>query len=185
MELTENELLDQELNFDWNNSNNSYSYNIFPYNSQETHEDQQQSNKILDAVPNSLQRPRVMTDLLAQSNLLSTYLSQSNIAECINLQNKKRDEEHLCSNHTKPTNKYDLSTLFDCVLTPRTVDYNKLLTRIDNIVQHLSNLYNHQNDIMNVKEELNALRETISNQINMHEEASEKRIEEIFTRLCK
>jgi hypothetical protein len=102
-------------------------------------------------------------------------LSQPSIAEYIRLQDERR-EEHYC-NHVKPVTKFNLPTLFDCVLAPRIVDYNKLLSKID-----------HQNDcIMAVKDELNTFRATMSNKQtnNTHEEAMEKRIEEIITRSRK
>ncbi|GBB99523.1 hypothetical protein RclHR1_03550003 [Rhizophagus clarus] len=175
MELTERELLVQQLNFDWN----SRSYETFPHcfhvNSQEAC---QVDNPSFDK-----QRPKSLDELLAQSNSLSNYLSQPNIAECFQSPNKEQDDENICSscNHQiKPTNNFKL---FDGVLTPSIVDYNKLLTRIDNILIHFTTLHNQQNDnIMGIKEELNTFRETMTNQINLHEETLEKRIEEIFAR---
>ncbi|PKY37598.1 hypothetical protein RhiirA4_438784 [Rhizophagus irregularis] len=177
MELTERELLVQQLNFDWNSSNKNCK--MFPHcfhvNSQETYQPSYDK-----------QRPRTMDDLLSQSNFLSNYLSQPNIVE---LQNKERADKNICSscNHqNKPVNDFNLSKLFDCVLAPSIVDYNKLLTRIDNILNHFTTLHNQHHDyIMNIKEELNNFRETMTNQINMHEKALEKRVEEIFARSCK
>jgi hypothetical protein len=133
------------------------------------------------------QRLQSMDDLLTQSNYLSIYLSQPNIVEC---QNTKRDNENnissSCNHQINPVNNFNFSKLFDCILAPSIVDYNKLLTRIDNILKHLTTLHNKQNDyIMNIKEELNTFREIMTNQINMHEETLEKRIEEIFARSCK
>ncbi|PKK76651.1 hypothetical protein RhiirC2_844996 [Rhizophagus irregularis] len=170
MELTERELLVQQLNFDWNSSNKNP--HCFHVNSQETYQPSYDK-----------QRPRTMDDLLTQSNFLSNYLSQPNVVE---LQNKERVDKNICSscNHqNKPVNDFNLSKLFDCVLAPSIVDYNKLLTRIDNILNHFTTLHNQHHDyIMNIKEELNTFRETMTNQINMHEKALEKRVEEILAR---